>query len=346
VKNYLRAAKLLTWLPRIYFDDLTSNRADQVVFSKNLEKLAQHQNVVVYLHYSKGNELTVSEKKVLSNLKKSGFGICLVINADEPNEIYESKINEYLKKYSCTIIIRNNIGLDLGAYRDVANLLSDQGYWSQKKLVFMNNSVLWFPKKIAPYLSGLVNSDYDVFASSISKQYRQHIQTFLFGFTTVVGAKDIHQWLSSCKNWKLKQSVVSLGELSTNRFFRQKININSYPNFSQIVELSVSKLAKFVEFGPTTNRGTSDIRLEQNLIYLQSGVPQNNTHAYWLEIIELGFPGIKVDLIRNNPARIPDYLAAIECAIRHEISSHEISDLLLANRTSSRMIRVRSRLKI
>lgn len=346
VKHFLKIARLLTRLSRVYLDHLTSKKSNQIVFTRNLEELSEFQNIVVYLHYSENNILTLHEKKMFSSLKKSGFGLCLVLNADEPSAIDELRINEYLQEYVCSIIIRNNIGLDLGAYRDVAILLNEQRNWNQKRLVLMNNSVLWFPNRVAPYLSELIESESDIFASSISNQYQKHIQTFLFGFGTAVGAKQINEWLGTCKNWKLKQSVVSLGELSTNRFFTQRITVKAHPNFSQIVELSISKLAKITEFGITPKDATFSDRLKNNLIFLQAGVPQNNTHAYWLEIVELGFPGIKVDLMKNNSSRVPDHVEAIKCAIDNGISANEISALLISNRTSSRMIRARSKLRI
>lgn len=344
--HFLRAARVFSRLPGVYLDNFISKSFNQIVFTKNLDELSKFQDIVVYLHYSKNNTLTLHEKKMFSSLKKFGFGLCLVLNVDEPSLIDELRIDEYLEEYVCSIIIRSNIGLDLGAYRDVAILLNKQRNWSQKRLVMMNNSVLWFPNKVAPYLSELIDSKSDIFASSISNQYRKHIQTFLFGFATAAGATQIYEWLANCKNWKLKQSVVSLGELSTNRFFTQRIAVKAHPNFSQMVELLISKLAKITEIGIIQGDSASSNRLKNNLVFLQAGIPQNNTHAYWLELIELGFPGIKVDLIKNNPSSVPDYFEAIECAIDNGISVNEISALLLLNRTRSRMVRLRSKLAI
>jgi hypothetical protein len=48
-------------------------------------------------------------------------------------------------------------------------------------------------------------------------------------------------------------------------------------------------------------------RLLRNRSFLHAGIPQNPSHDYWLEMFESGFPGIKVDLVRNNPSDILDY---------------------------------------
>jgi hypothetical protein len=166
----------------------------------------------------------------------------------------------------------------------------------------------------------------------------------LFGALTVEGMNQIDSWFKLIKNWRLKRTVVALGEIKTHHVFKSNIKVIDVPSLSEVQQLSLKKIHdRFQPPFTETNKFTID-RLAGNRNMLFYGIPTNPSHAYWLERLELGFPGIKIDLIRNNPANLPDYDAAIDCLLKFGYTYREINGLINSNPVRSIKVKIRSRI--
>jgi hypothetical protein len=86
-------------------------------------------------------------------------------------------------------------------------------------------------------------------------------------------------------------------------------------------------------------------RLQQNQDFALAGLPVNPSHSFWLEMLESGFPGIKIDLIRKNPSNIPDYLEIIKFLNDSGFSFKETNSLIYSNVNRSIALRVRQMIR-
>jgi hypothetical protein len=76
-----------------------------------------------------------------------------------------------------------------------------------------------------------------------------------------------------------------------------------------------------------------------------AGIPLNPSHDYWLELLESGFPGIKVDLVRSNPSDIPDYEVVVEKLVESGYTYSQVGELINSNKSLSLILKIRTLLK-
>jgi hypothetical protein len=341
VSQVIRASLVI---PAIALDNLFSSRRSQIVNFTSSTDFSSTKPTLFYVHYSKNDILLYHEIESIKKIRNLGIQICLIINSDSPKSFLISELFSNYLNVAEICVVRKNIGYDLGAYRDVYKLYKVKNPETSNVSFFMNNSVIWLPGKIQKYFKELLNANCDIVAGSTSNQYLPHIQTFLFGSRSKIGLENLESWLSKIKNWRLKRSIVTFGELKTNSFFHNEIRVQSFPALSQLTSLGLQKIQESGDSSPIDWRTTH--RLSQNRKLNFHGFPVNPSHDYWLEMLEFGFPGIKVDLVARNPSEISDYNLVIEELITNGHTYEEIAGMLLANKPKSLVFRLRNIFKI
>jgi hypothetical protein len=332
-------------LPFHFLDHLTAHRKSQVIYFSPLDSISPSQPILIYVHYSKSGVLTEREVDTLRNIRKTGFQICVVVNTEKSHLL--EKIATHKENYNenYTEIIRKNVGWDLSAYRDVFFLLKKNGKVKNQPIIFMNNSVIWFPEMAESYFNGLVKQESDLIGASVSNQYRPHIQTFLFGSLNDVGTIEIEKWLKSIRNWRSKRTVVSYGELATIQIIKSSAKFMSFPDQDKIQELGLKKIHEDFESSDLADPPVVIKRLQRNRAFTHAGIPVNPSHDYWLEMLESGFPGIKVDLVRSNPSQLYDYEIAIKMLLESGFNYQMLNRLLISNKSKSVVFKIRTLLK-
>jgi hypothetical protein len=339
----LFATLIVGWL-----DNLFANRKSGIKSVSGIEKLNGKLPIAIYVHYSKLNLLSSREVQLLKTLKSSGLKTCLVVNQSSKHPLSVDQIIQF-ETISDSLFVRSNIGYDLGAYRDTFFYLQDTKILSGRKVFFMNNSVIWFPDKVKKYVLKVRKANSDVIAASISLEHTRHLQTFFFASVSEKGHKEISAWLSTIKNWRFKKTIVRYGELGTSRFFDKGIEVQGLPSPDQIQDLAfINTHAKSIKGNvrnAIANRDLIRKRLLRNREFAFAGVPMNPTHANWLEMIELGFPGIKIDLLKSNPTGVADYEFLISYIRDAGVSIREINGLIYSNTSKSKEYRIRSKFR-
>jgi hypothetical protein len=331
--------------PLHLMDDLTARRKSQVFKTVGLDAIDPNLPILIYVHYSKSGVITEREVSTLQNAQNVGLQICLVVNLEKSQIASESWSFHHQGNSLEAQIIRKNIGWDLGAYRDAYFALKNLQKVNSQPIIFMNNSVIWFPEMIKNYFDKAIKADADVIAGSISNQYRPHIQTFLFGALNPIGTAQIEQWLGTIKNWRLKRTVVSYGEMGTSRILLSKVKSETLSPDNLLMEMGLKKIHLGFESKNNEIPYVVINRWLRNRNFMQAGVPQNPSHDYWLEMLENGFPGIKVDLIQSNPSNILDYEIVISKLLESGFDYKMISLLLHRNKPKSIVYKIRRSLK-
>ncbi len=333
-------------LPFVLLDLVTATWFSQIYEVDGLVSLSSDKPVLFYIHFSRNDKLTQREMNTLAAAQSAGFQTCLVINSNQPSRKNFELIKDQYMSVSDAQILRRNKGYDLGGYRDSYSLLKKRGTGEFKSVFFMNNSVLWFPPVVKNYLKKTLSLEADIVSSTISSQYQKHIQTFFFGSLTSKGIEELGTWLGTIRNWRSKRTIVRFGEIATGKMFKKDVRIASFPNSEIVQENSLKKIHKsFIS-------KSGDIpyqiikRLVSNRELAFNGIPTNPSHSNWLELLEAGFPGIKIDLIRTNPTGIPDYEVLISHLLKNGVEISEINKLISSNKPKSLLLRIRIFLKV
>jgi len=330
--------------PINFLDNLLSHRRSQVLSFTSNENFSSTKPILFYVHYSKNDNLQEYEVKSIEKIRNLGIQICLIVNSEDAPAFLNSEVISRYRSGVDMLVVRKNTGYDLAAFRDAYNLYKEQNSETSTTCFFMNNSLIWFPEKIPEYFKAILESKSDIFAGSVSHQYHPHIQTFLFGTRTRMGIENLESWLFKIKNWHFKRSIITFGELKTNNFFQKGISIQAHPGLHSLTVLGLQKIHAAKTYPedswPTLKRLTDNRRLSF------SGIPINPSHDYWLEMLELGFPGIKLDLVAKNPSNIADYNLVIQKLIEHGHTFEEFATLMLTNKPKLFTLRLRNFFKI
>jgi len=325
--------------PLSLIDNLSATKKSQILKTIDLANISRTLPLLIYVHYSKYSLVSDRELLILRKIREAGFQVVLVINTDN-REFSVTKFEGI-----DSVILRFNSGWDLGAYRDAFFELQSKSLVGAGPIFFMNNSVIWFPEKITNYFHKILPQDFDIISGTISRQYRDHVQTFMLGSLTPNGTRELQNWLSGIKNWRLKRTVVRMGELGTNCFFSSDLKLTSFPSSNEIIECGLAKIHEAAKNGGDHLLSPTITRLMKNRSFMMAGLPMNPSHSQWLELFEKGFPGIKVDLIRSNPLNLEDYDLAINILLESGVSYSEIVRLLSSNVSKSPLISLRSKIR-
>lgn len=221
--------------------------------------------------------------------------VVLIINCDCLEHLDEIMPAEFLLH---TVIIRKNIGYDWGGYRDLF-LISETS--SRPFVTILNNSVIpLFPfsaflaeqEETAVEINGVVGA-------IESANPTRHLQSFCLTFSNVALNSKVIDWVKSTKNVSEKWAMVYFREIQLWRIVeRNHISIRAILTNSQVRSFAKNNFDLVGEY-----RDSATYKLISK--DLPSG-SLNPTHHLWRFLLALGFPFIKKELVRVNPAKLPD----------------------------------------
>ena len=212
------------------------------------------------------------------------------------------------------VVYRVNTGFDLGAYRDVVRCISE----STHEIVLFNDSIYWDLLLLDRVLARLSSLREGTYFLTDSYDPIFHYQTYFMCNKGKNAIRDAKNWLETIRNWNHKTAAIEFGELRNAKHFKGSVHA-LYPY------LELIKFAELQNQKADLNVFTKE-RLEFCLRNVREGIPLNPTHHFCLELLQLGFPGIKRDLVRLNPSGIPD-LETITNAVERNIPQ----DIILLN---------------
>ena len=141
---------------------------------------------VVAVFPGKGKHISRDLMDAISTLKQYGIAVVLVSNS----KLHEDDVYE-LRNSCIAVIEQTNIGRDFGAYktgyeyvRDTfSSWLNDLAHGPKKKIIFMNDSVIYFPTRFGRMVESILKEDCDFFGATESYEKGWHINSNFFGFS-------------------------------------------------------------------------------------------------------------------------------------------------------------------
>ena len=281
------------------FDWLTSSRRDGVhshkISSNKVDEL------FVYVHWSHDLIPTAGEIELLQQTKKLGINILIVFNVDNFEKAQVGLLN-WDGLYD-SFIVRKNNGRDLAAYRVAAKLIDSS---KLKSIYFFNNSILWLPVKIKSFIEKFTDVDEKIYSATVSYHPIKHMQSFAIA-AKGEGIPRLLYEITKLRNTRLKITTVTFGEIRiSKKLTKHGVQFsNGLYQYSHLIKQALNKTVLLSQPAKIVNPSI-EFRLDSIRSAIANGIPLNPTHHTWLELYNLGFPGLKKDLVSKNKSRIPD----------------------------------------
>lgn len=259
-------------------------------------EITRTSKIFIYCHWSPESSPSETELRMLTALKEDDFTIIVVVNANTKNfasqHLWDPNVD--------LLLVRKNRGRDLAAYRDAINWVDEHNI-NPDRILFANNSIFWAPEKIPIFLSKFNRLESHLGAATISLQPFRHMQTF-FIYCDRTSFKQFRGALNATiRNVLLKDTAVLMGELKLSKYL-QSMNIP----FDSLYSLEEMIFQASSTLNTENISSLSRSRIKRSISLVANGTPVNPSHCFWLEMIQLGFPGLKKDLILKNPSAVLD----------------------------------------
>lgn len=260
-------------------DHVTANSKTMMISVEG--KIVSSQNLAIFATYAE-RPLDEFDFQVLSDLRSSGFGICIVVNVE--NEIHTNYSN-----YADVVIKRKNIGLDIAAIRDALRILGSD--WN--RIVLLNDSVVWPKNNFSNVIAAVLDFDgkNEVLGLVDSYQRSHHIQSFFLSANHHT-AKELFEAYMNIRNWRFKRSIVTFGEIPIKGNL-QRIGVNFHPL------ISYKELESNLILSGASNSDEVEI-----IDFIKKGIPLNPSQHLWRMLLNSEFGCVKRSLIQSNPAKL------------------------------------------
>jgi len=260
--------------------------------------------VVIFVHYDKFGQVRDYALHYLRALRDAGVSVLFVSNSGK----LKAGAIESLKPLCFGIIVRRNIGYDFGAWREGLEYL--KGSLDQLEWLAIANDSLYGPlTPLAPVFAQMDFTKVDVWGLTDSNQRTWHLQSFFIAFSRrVLRSTAWYNFWRDMRPVRSKSWAIRNGELKITEVLMKA-------GFKCSALWPYEKLAAQLDpIKRIANRGATPftrlrLRHRHNLTYaLEEGRALNPTADLWRQLLQLGFPFIKRELLRLNPSGVPDTL--------------------------------------
>lgn len=286
----------------------------------------------VFVHFDAQGRVWPHTRRYLMALIEAGLAITFVTNS--PVLCVESQ--KWLEGRCTTILRRRNRGYDFGAYRDgIAELQA-----TPELLVLANDSLYGPFGGLDQIFAQIDFTKADVWALTDSWQHRFHLQTFfvVFGPASLSNPGFTEFW-QNVRNLRSKWAAVKYYELRmTAQLQAAGLRCSAVWSYVDLVD-AMQTLHESPT--PDANLGLREAALRslaQRLIWCADRrIPMNPANDLWLVLLMRGFPFVKRELLRQNPAHTPNLLVWHQVARELSVDGHRevVEDLQRALRNKT-----------
>jgi len=266
--------------------------------------------IVLFMHFDRTGRVRAQIQDYMRQLRDSGRTVVFITNAG----FLTPATMAALQTICAGIIIRKNQGYDFGAWCDAVEHL-DLPRANTEEIIFANDSVFGPLTPIQPVLERINYSQADIWGLTESWQVRYHLQSFFFAFgPAALRAPAFAKFWRGIKPVPSKLFIIRQYEIGiTQQMIKAGLTCAAlWPYQTLIDHVDYKKLEELVEQSETDtgkvdpilrNRRLHIIRLRD---CISRRVALNPTADLWRQLLLTGFPFIKRELLRDNPADVED----------------------------------------
>jgi len=254
-------------------------------------------DIALFVHFDAGGEVGEATQGYLAALRAAGLSVLLVSNSGT----LRPAALEALHRLCDGVLVRRNFGLDFSAWR------AGLEHWqlpraNTRSLLLLNDSLAGPFAPLRPLLERFDFDVADVWAATDSRQRGWHLQSFFLA----VGPRAMAHpaWTAfwrSVRPVRSKEWVIRHGELGFGRRMRAAgLRCQAVWPYEAVV-------ARYREDAAASEAGAAE-RTQRSRVaqFLQRGWALNPSADLWRQLLRLGFPFIKRELLGRNPALVAD----------------------------------------
>jgi hypothetical protein len=257
--------------------------------------------VVVFCHFNPHGRLREHVRRYIIALAEAELSVVFVTNSGR----LDQEAMDWLRPRCAWIVIRRNTGFDFAAWRDglaVARLPAPD----TRLLILANDSVYGPLSPLAPLLARMDFGAADVWGLTDSWQSRFHLQSYLLAFgTNALHHAAFGEFWARVRDLRSKEAVVQAYEIGlTQMLLDAGLTCEAlWPYVDMLARLHASQPKA------PSNDPLDQVRLRAEWHILSAAarrVPLNPTAECWRLLLASGFPFLKRELLRKNPAYVAD----------------------------------------
>lgn len=251
----------------------------------------------VFVHHDRDGVVHDYVHFAVGELAANGYAVTFVSNAPKLCEAGVARLLPVVRE----VVHRRGVGYDFGAWRDGIERLPD--FARLERLILANDSVYGpvFPLREA--LARAEAMDVDVFGITDSREIAHHLQSyFLMFFPRALAAPAFRAFWADFPMVNAKSWIVRNGEVRLSvELARAGLRLGALCPYDEVSRAAEAQAA------PESAGEEARRFLLKRRRRLAAGKPLNPMHHFWEDLITArDCPFLKRDLIRSNPAGVPE----------------------------------------
>jgi hypothetical protein len=308
-KWFLSESKWYSFIPIALLFSIFLRRR-QVVAVWPEGPMALGPKIVLFMHFDRAGRVRPQILEYIRQFKASGRSVVFVTNSGA----LQPAAMAALQELCVGVIIRRNRGYDFGAWCDAVEHLG-LPLAATEEVIFANDSVFGPLTPLADVLGRLDYRRADIWGLTESWQYRYHLQSFFMAFgPAALRSAGFAKFWNSIKPVPAKAYIVRNYEIGiTQQMVKAGLRCASMWTYQSLLEAVDYETLEDLIIQSETDTGKYDPILRNRklqVIRLRDCIARrialNPTADLWRQLLVSGFPFIKRELLRDNPAEVED----------------------------------------
>ncbi len=254
--------------------------------------------VALFCHFDAAGGVRPRVLAYLDALREKGFSIVFVSNAGHLTD----EAMRALTPRCAGVLVRQNVGYDFGAWRDALEEAALPRP-DTAMVVLLNDSVFGPLRPIGPLLRQIDFDDADIWGLTESWQTGYHLQSYFYAIApSVLRTPTWRRFWAGVRPVPSKHSIIRAYEIGfTRAMLRGGLRCRALFPYSDLIDAIPEP-----DDHPPIARALADAAARRLRDKVALSAPLNPSSDLWRELLGLGYPFIKRELLRDNPARVPD----------------------------------------
>ncbi|MFC3124228.1 rhamnan synthesis F family protein [Pseudoroseomonas globiformis] len=279
--------------------------------------------VAVFCHFDPRGRLAEHVRRYIAALAEAGLSIVFTSNAGQ----LEDAALDWLRPRCAMIVLRRNTGLDFAAWRD--GLAAAALPRAETELLLLVNDSVYGPlSPLGPMLARMDFSAADVWGLTDSWQCRFHLQSYLLAFgPRAFRSPGFNAFWKDVRDLRSKEAVIRAYEVGLTRAMLDAgLRCTALWPYTELLAAVRDGFAEPDEL-PVAPLEAACLHHQRAVLHAAARrQPMNPTAELWRPLLSRGFPFLKRELLRKNPAGVPDLAGWLDLA---RAASPEAAEIIL-----------------
>ncbi len=255
-------------------------------------------DVALLSHFERRGQLRETTRQLAASLAEAGFSVVLVSNAAR----LRPDAMAALQDVCAAVLVRANTGYDFGGWADALDRLGLPREQTER-LLLVNDSIYGPLAPLPPLLAAMDPTAGDMWGLTDSWQRRYHLQSyFMLIYPPAFNSPAWRKFWSSVRPLVGKHAIVRRYEVGLSQhMLRAGLRCRAVFGYRPVLARQLADTTE-TRVGPRM-RQARRVRLAAALRQ-----PLNPTSDLWRALLQMGFPFIKRELLRDNPGRVQDVM--------------------------------------